>query len=132
MRRRALRRDCRLPRLPDFFPIRQYFPRPQIKNIEAAVFDRVSKLFPRGDELSGKHIGISLTSRGIIDQPRLLRACINALRPRCRKVSAIPAIGSHGGATAEGELQCLERLGITPAAIGAEILTGWIRESLPR
>lgn len=72
-----------------------------------------------------KAIKCALTggSRGIRDVDRILRATTQVLRARGIDVALVSAMGSHGGATAEGQRRLLEHLGITEQAIGAPILT---------
>ncbi len=51
----------------------------------------------------------------------MLRGTITALRELGAEPFVVPAMGSHGGATAEGQLHLLAELGITEASVGAEI-----------
>ncbi len=49
------------------------------------------------------------------------RAAVSAVRTRGAEPFVVPAMGSHGGATAEGQLDVLASLGVTEATIGCEI-----------
>jgi hypothetical protein len=60
-------------------------------------------------------------SRGLTDRVALLRGVIGGLRSLGAEPFVVPAMGSHGGATAAGQRAMLESLGMTEDAIGAEI-----------
>ena len=114
-------------RLPQVFPIRQFFKRPRVADVRAAVCAEMARLFGTGEELDkirGKKIGVTASSRGLANQPELLRTIVAELRARGAEVSIIPAIGSHGGGTAAGELARLAELGVTSESAGAPILSG--------
>ncbi|WP_372725820.1 lactate racemase domain-containing protein, partial [Novipirellula sp.] len=69
----------------------------------------------------GQTVAIAVGSRGIADLPTLVSAVVDFIK-RCGGVPVIvPAMGSHGGATAEGQAALLRSLGIEEAAMGCEI-----------
>ena len=111
--------------LPRVFPLQQYFPRPRLKKyIVKVVSEQMCKLFAPTTRFDGMKIGVTANSRGILDQVEILRAVVAELRARGASVFIVPAIGSHGGGTAEGEMKVLAALGVTPESIGAEFLPG--------
>jgi hypothetical protein len=69
----------------------------------------------------GMTIAVGGGSRGLTDRVELLRGVIEGLRDLGAEPFVVPAMGSHGGATAEGQKSMLEHLGMTEDAIGAEI-----------
>lgn len=69
----------------------------------------------------GQSVAISAGSRGITNIPEILRAAAEHFRSLGGAPFIVPAMGSHGGATAEGQLQVLASLGITPEACGCPI-----------
>lgn len=69
----------------------------------------------------GMRIAITAGSRGIASFPELLQAIVAGLRERGAQPFVVPAMGSHGGATAEGQRALLAKLGITEARIGCAI-----------
>lgn len=71
----------------------------------------------------GSRIAITSGSRGIDRIPLLLKAVVQKVRELGGEPFLVPAMGSHGGATAEGQLKILEELGITPETVGAKILS---------
>jgi hypothetical protein len=74
-----------------------------------------------GDEWAGRSVAIGLGSRGIDQGLAVTRAAVAWLRERGAQPFAFPAMGSHGGATPEGQREVLESYGITEASIGAPI-----------
>ncbi|HSC72109.1 MAG TPA: lactate racemase domain-containing protein, partial [Candidatus Methylomirabilis sp.] len=64
----------------------------------------------------------SAGSRGIANIARIIRAAVEHLKGLGAKPFIVPAMGSHGGATAEGQLQVLARYGVTPASMDVPIL----------
>jgi hypothetical protein len=66
-------------------------------------------------------IAVTAGSRGIAGMPEVLRATVAFLKANNTRPFLVPAMGSHGGATAEGQVQVLENLGVTEASMGAPI-----------
>ncbi|MFC6772307.1 DUF362 domain-containing protein, partial [Halorubrum pallidum] len=58
---------------------------------------------------------------GIANLPAIVRGVVGAIRDAGYDPFVFPAMGSHGGATGEGQQEMLESLGVTEAAIGCEI-----------
>ena len=69
----------------------------------------------------GMTVAVGAGSRGLTDRVALLRGTISGLRALGADPFVVPAMGSHGGATAEGQRAVLESLGMTEEAIGADI-----------
>ncbi|GAB6164014.1 lactate racemase domain-containing protein [Thermostilla marina] len=66
-------------------------------------------------------MAITVGSRGIADLPEILRHLVVELHDRGVRPFVVPAMGSHGGATAEGQRNVLAGYGITPESIGCPI-----------
>jgi len=66
-------------------------------------------------------VAITAGSRGIHDKPAVLRAAGDWLRSVGAEPFVVPAMGSHGGATAEGQVQLLADLGMTEQTLGMPI-----------
>ena len=106
-------------RLPSWALVRQRMDPAELDDVDAAVgaqVDSVADLLPA----SGR-VCLAVGSRGIDRIAEVARATVATLRARGLDVFAIPAMGSHGGATASGQLAVLESLGMTEASIGCEI-----------
>ena len=74
-----------------------------------------------GDVEPGMSVAVGGGSRGLTDRVELVRGTINGLRDLGAEPFVIPAMGSHGGATATGQVAMLATLGMTEATLGCEI-----------
>jgi hypothetical protein len=72
-------------------------------------------------QLQGKRIAVAAGSRGIASLPAIVRAACQWLRNLGANPFVFPAMGSHGGATGEGQRQVLADYGVTEELTGAEI-----------
>jgi len=105
--------------LPRFTRVRQKFPPPASVNIEEALRREFERVRPRVKP--GSRIAVAVGSRGIANLDRLIAAVIEEL---CRAGAApfiVPAMGSHGGATPEGQVRLLADYGVTEERMGAPI-----------
>lgn len=66
-------------------------------------------------------IAITVGSRGIANIPLIVKSVADEVKQRGAIPFIIPAMGSHGGATAEGQVEILESLGVTKESTGCEI-----------
>lgn len=96
---------------------------PALEDIERAVYRNLATLGLAPEELSGKRIAVAAGSRGIASLKEIVRAACRWLKERDAKPFVFPAMGSHGGATAEGQRRVLETYGITEAYAGVPILS---------
>ncbi len=75
------------------------------------------------DSLKGKRIAITVGSRGIPDLDKMIRSIIDTLKMWGAEPFIVPAMGSHGGATAEGQIEVIESFNITEESMGCPILS---------
>src|ERR671920_1007716 len=68
-------------------------------------------------------VALTAGSRGIARIDEILRAVIEGLEEMGAEPFIVPAMGSHGGATAEGQVEVLESLGVTEEFCEAQILS---------
>ena len=108
--------ECPLPRM---LRAEQRFPHPVISDLPAALRQALGSLPALA--LRGKRVAITCGSRGIPGAVEILQGLVSFLRAAGAEPFLVPAMGSHGGATAEGQRQVLERNGITEATVGAPI-----------
>lgn len=101
--------------------IKQKFDSGYLEDIEGTVKQEISKLNLQIKK--GQRIAITAGSRGIDRIPAILRAVAAKVKEMGSEPFLIPAMGSHGGATAEGQKKILEELGITPEFIGVPVLS---------
>jgi hypothetical protein len=113
---RGLRFDAPFPRM---IPVRQRFDSPQIADVAGATAQALEPLRERVRR--GMSVAITAGSRGIHDKPAVLRAAGDWLRSVGAEPFVVPAMGSHGGATAEGQVQLLADLGMTEQTLGMPI-----------
>jgi len=100
-------------------PVRQKFEAPQVADVAAATRSALEPL--RGRVTPGMTIAVTAGSRGIHDKPEVLRATGEWLRSVGAEPFIVPAMGSHGGATAEGQIEMLHSLGVTEESMGMPI-----------
>ncbi len=99
--------------------IRQVFNKEYIKDIEGLISNEIDSL--NLHIRKGQRIAITAGSRGIDRIPVILKAVAQKVKEAGGKPFLIPAMGSHGGATAEGQVKILEELGITADSVGVPI-----------
>ena len=82
--------------------------------VEKGLYDRVR---------AGQKIGVTVGSRNIAQLPEILSFLTTRIKEAGAEPLIIPAMGSHGGATAEGQLAILQYLGISEQALGTPFLS---------
>jgi hypothetical protein len=95
-------------------------PHTAIGDVEATARECVVERFA-GAVQDGMTVAVGAGSRGLTARVELLRGTIAGLRDLGAAPFVVPAMGSHGGATGEGQVATLEKLGMTPDALDAEI-----------
>ncbi|WCK53240.1 lactate racemase domain-containing protein [Aneurinibacillus sp. Ricciae_BoGa-3] len=115
-----LLQDIPLPRM---VKVRQKFAAPEIDDVAGAVHQAIADAGVLSRIEAGDRVAIAVGSRGVADIDILTREVVHAVKSAGGRPFVVPAMGSHGGATAEGQLDVLEQLGVTEAAVGAPILS---------
>jgi hypothetical protein len=69
----------------------------------------------------GMRIALGVGSRGITNLKEIVKAALGVLTEAGARPFIVPAMGSHGGATAEGQIQVLAEYGVTPETMGVPI-----------
>lgn len=107
--------------IPELHEIRLDIPDPPaVPDIEAAAHASALATFA-GAVTPGMTVAVGAGSRGLTGRVELLRGTLTALRELGAEPFVVPAMGSHGGATAAGQLAMLSALGMTEESLGAEI-----------
>jgi hypothetical protein len=109
--------------LPKMYRIRQKLDPPVVTDVAAAVQAEIGKLDLRGRLKPGGRVAVTGGSRGVANIATILRATCDSLKALGAKPFIVPAMGSHGGATAEGQLAVLARYGVTPESMEVPILS---------
>jgi hypothetical protein len=103
------------------FRVRQSFDAQRIDDIDAAVRAEFDKPHVAAKLHANMTVALGVGSRGIANIAHIVRAAVSALKARNVNVFIIPCMGSHGGATAEGQTSVLAKLGITEESARAPI-----------
>ena len=106
---------------PQLFRVRQQFARPRVADVAAEVHSQLARLELHRIVQPGQSVAITAGSRGIAQIAVILRAAANYFQALGARPFLVPAMGSHGGATAEGQLEVLASCGITEAGVGCPI-----------
>lgn len=107
--------------IPKMVRIREQFETDRIPDVKAHLLNELEALPLDRAALRGKSIAITVGSRGIPSLPVLVRTMCDTLKAWGAKPFIVPAMGSHGGGTVEGNLEVINGYGITEAAMGVPI-----------
>lgn len=91
----------------------------EIEQIITRGFDKESAV----KDIGGKRVGVLAGSRGLRNIQHIIRFIVGYLQKHGAEVSILPAMGSHGGATAEGQQSLLAHYGIDEASMGAPVVS---------
>ena len=109
--------------LPEVWTVTQNFDTPALapEQLETQARAAVAALAQDTRLKAGAQVAIGVGSRGLDNLPFVVRAVVAELKARGMRPFIVPAMGSHGGATVEGQTAVLHDYGITPEGVGAEI-----------
>ena len=107
--------------LPKMATAHQRFNATHISDVEQAVLTQMSRPEISARVTSGMTVAIGAGSRGVANIDTAVRATVQALRERGAEPFIFPAMGSHAGATAEGQQALLAGYGITEDGVGAPV-----------
>jgi hypothetical protein len=106
---------------PKMVRIQQNFKTNPIKDIPAKVSSELAGIQPQKMIARGDTVAITAGSRGITNLAVVLGEIVRELKKIGAKPFIIPAMGSHGGATPEGQKKILEHYGITKKTMGVPV-----------
>ncbi|WP_144552192.1 lactate racemase domain-containing protein [Peribacillus simplex] len=115
-----LLREIQLPKL---VKVRQKFHTLQIADVAGEVKKAIKEAGVLSRINENDRVAIAVGSRGVADLPTLVRETVAAVKEAGGNPFIVPAMGSHGGATAEGQIDVLLQLGISEESVGAPILS---------
>ncbi|HWF89116.1 MAG TPA: DUF362 domain-containing protein [Pyrinomonadaceae bacterium] len=112
-----------LPRrqLPPLAHVTQLLTRDHVEDVRAETQQRLLQSGLLNSLKPDARIAITAGSRGMGGFVELIGGIIDAVKASGGRPFLIPAMGSHGGATEEGQTEILRRLGVTEESIGAPI-----------
>ncbi len=106
---------------PPMIRVRQKFNRRHVADVEGVILAQVRALAPDLPVRPGQSVALACSSRGLADYVCIVKSVVAGLKMLQLKPFIIPAMGSHGAATADGQQKVLEVLGITESTVGAPI-----------
>lgn len=107
--------------LPRVFRLQQSFDSPRLDDVAGTVKQQLSRL-PLADKIKpGQTVAITAGSRGIANIAMIIKAAVDHVKLLKGVPFIVPAMGSHGGGTVEGQCKILADYGITPETMGCEI-----------
>ena len=109
--------DVRVPEVANW---RQPIDAPRVDDVEAAAEAAAGRVL-RGSGRSPGSIAVGVGSRGIRGLEAIVRGTIRGIRAAGWEPFIVPAMGSHGAATAEGQADVLASMGVTEARVGAPV-----------
>ncbi|MCB2217381.1 lactate racemase domain-containing protein [Desulfofustis glycolicus] len=95
----------------------------RIEDIDSVVAEELERAGLADRIRPGSRVAITAGSRGITDMTALVRAIVGEIRNLGAQPIIVPAMGSHGGATAAGQAELLADLGVSEARIGAPVIS---------
>lgn len=110
-------------RLPRMVRVNQEFPSKGLPDVASAVEEALVAARLDTAVRKGQRIAITAGSRGIANIALIMRAIVDAVKAAGGEPLIVPAMGSHGGATAEGQRELVAGYGITEENMGAPILS---------
>ena len=106
---------------PKVVRVRQKFPRPRVENVKSTLREQLGRGEISSTIKPGMSVALTAGSRGVARIDTILRSLVEILREMGAEPFIVPSMGSHGGATAEGQVEILESLGVTEEFCGAPI-----------
>ncbi|MDR3563654.1 MAG: lactate racemase domain-containing protein [Negativicutes bacterium] len=107
--------------IPKIIRIRQKFDRPMIEDVAAELKSRLQAKAVLEKIKPGQKVAITIGSRGITNMPLLIKTLVEEVKQRGAEPFMVPAMGSHGGATNDGQRDMIIGMGYTEEYIGAPI-----------
>ncbi|MFV0444756.1 MAG: lactate racemase domain-containing protein [Planctomycetaceae bacterium] len=106
---------------PRMYRIRQQLPDGRLDDVAGSVETELSQLNLASRVRAGESVAITVGSRGIAGIDVITRAIVQHFQSLEAKPFLVPAMGSHGGATADGQREVLTGYGVTEEFVGCPI-----------
>ena len=107
--------------LPKMTRIQQRFEAPVLTDLPAAIHAELDRINAAAIIKPGETVAITAGSRGVANVATAVKATADYLKTLGGHPFVVPAMGSHGGATPEGQRSVLEHYGITEETVGAPV-----------
>ena len=109
--------------LPRMVEARQVFDQPTLKDYRKEIRQELVKKGLKDRVRKGQRIAVTAGSRGIANIAGILATVVEEIRKTGGEPFIVPAMGSHGGSTPEGQVEVLCSLGVTEESVGAPIVS---------
>ena len=108
---------------PVMYRIQQQFDTTSIQDVAEAIRKEFSRSHLKEKVQPGQRAAVTVGSRGTDDLRTIVGTVVECLRDMGLNPFILPAMGSHGGATAEGQARLLNELDITESSVNAPIVS---------
>ena len=109
--------------LPNFYRIRQRFDGSRIDDIPAALADELKRPGTLDKIAPGHRVAIAVGSRGVNNIALMVKTLASSIKKAGAQPFVVPAMGSHGGARAEGQKSILAGYGVTESYVGCPVIS---------
>lgn len=106
-------------KIPRMIKVKQTFNRQCLTDVEETTSGQINGLNLSFSD--GARIAVAVGSRGVANLQKIVRATVATLKAKGAAPFIVPAMGSHGGATADGQKEVLAAYGITERDMGVPI-----------
>ena len=108
--------------LPEMVSVKQRFDVTSIEDVEAEASETVNRsgVLDGLNIVKGSSVAVGVGSRGIVNLCEVVRGVCRALEAAGAVPFVFPAMGSHGGGTARGQLDVLRSLGVSEETVNVE------------
>lgn len=107
--------------VPKMAKVKVNFDDSKIEDLGSALMEKLDQEHIRATVKPGMEIAVAVGSRGLDRLVELTAVTVKFLQDLGAKPFIVPSMGSHGGATAEGQREVLAHLGVTEESAGCEI-----------
>lgn len=107
--------------IPKMVKVKQHFEDHKLENFNQILKDKLEEERIKETVKPNMKIAIAVGSRGVDKLVDQVTVTVNFLKELGAEPFIVPSMGSHGGATDEGQKQVLEHLGVKESVVGAEI-----------
>ena len=107
--------------LPRMLEVAQSYPPSRKLDFASLLEQQFTATGLRSEIKPGMKLAVGVGSRGITNLKEIVKAALDVLIKAGAKPFIIPAMGSHGGATSEGQIEMLASYGVTTQSMGVPI-----------
>ncbi len=107
----------------ELYEVRQFVVKDKIPDVRAALLRELQEKNIQALIVPGHRIAVTVGSRGIACLPDMVQCLVEWLKERKAVPIIVPAMGSHGNASAEGQAMLLREYGISEDKMGAPVVS---------